>query len=83
MLLRRRCFERCGPFAEQLRAGFFIDWLDRAKAAGLDFAMLPDIVLHRRIRPGSLSHRSPMRDGAMVEMARRAIERRRERDAPR
>lgn len=82
MLLRRRCFDRCGPFAEHLRAGFFIDWYDRARATGLDFAMVPDVVLHRRIRPGSLSHRSPMRDVAMVEMARRAIERRRERDVP-
>ena len=82
MLLRRRCFERCGRFDEQLRAGFFIDWYDRAMAAGLDFAMLPDVVLHRRIHPGSLSHRSSMRDGAMVEMARRAIERRRARGSP-
>lgn len=82
MLLRRRCFERCGSFDEQLRAGFFIDWYDRAKAAELNFAMLPDVVLHRRIHPGSLSHRSTIRDESMVEMARRAIERRRARGAP-
>jgi len=77
MLLRRRCFERLEPFAEDLSAGFFIDWYDRARAAGLVFGMMPSVVLHRRIRPGSLSHRSYKRDVAMVEMARRAIERRR------
>lgn len=77
MLLRRRCFERCGLFAEDLSAGYFIDWYDRAVAAGLVFAMLPTLVLRRRIHPGSLSHRSQRRDVAMVEMARRAIERRR------
>jgi glycosyltransferase involved in cell wall biosynthesis len=77
MLLRRRCFERLEPFAENLWAGFFIDWFDRARAAGLVFGMSPGVVLRRRVRPGSLSHRSQKRDGAMVEMARRAIERRR------
>ncbi len=77
MLLRRRCFERLEPFAENLWAGFFIDWYDRARAAGLVFGMIPNVLLYRRIRPGSLSHRSHKRDVAMVEMARRAIERRR------
>jgi glycosyltransferase involved in cell wall biosynthesis len=79
MLLRRHCFRRCETFAENLWAGFYIDWYDRACAAGLIFGMLPNVVLHRRIRPGSMSHRSQRRDAAMVEMARRAIERRRKR----
>jgi hypothetical protein len=39
--------------------------------------MLETVVLRRRIRPGSLSHRSVSRDASMVEMARRAIARRR------
>ena len=79
MLLRRHCFQRCEAFAENLWAGFAIDWYDRARAAGLIFGMIPNVLLHRRIRPGSLSHRSQRRDAAMVEMARRAIERRRKR----
>ena len=77
MLLRRYCFQRCEAFAENLWAGHAIDWFDRARAAGLIFGMVPNVLLHRRIRPGSLSHRSQRRDAAMVEMARRAIERRR------
>jgi glycosyltransferase involved in cell wall biosynthesis len=79
MLVRRRCFQRCEAFADNLWAGFAIDWYDRACAAGLRFGMIPNVTLHRRIRPGSLSHRSQRRDAAMVEMARRAIERRRKR----
>jgi glycosyltransferase involved in cell wall biosynthesis len=79
MLLRRHCFRSCETFAENLWAGHAIDWYDRACAAGLVFGMLPNVLLHRRIRPGSLSHRSQRRDAAMVEMARRAIERRRKR----
>ena len=79
MLLRRHCFQRCDAFAENLWAGYAIDWYDRACAAGLLFGMIPNVLLLRRIRPGSLSHRSQRRDAAMVEMARRAIERRRKR----
>jgi hypothetical protein len=54
---------------------------DRACAAGLLFGMIPNVLLLRRIR-GSLSYRSQRRDAAMVEMARRAIERRRKRVLP-
>jgi glycosyltransferase involved in cell wall biosynthesis len=79
MLVRRHCFERCESFAENLWAGYSIDLYDRACSAGLNFGMVPNVLLLRRIHPGSLSHRSQKRDVAMVEMARRAIERRRQR----
>jgi glycosyltransferase involved in cell wall biosynthesis len=77
LLLRRQCFARCGLFPEDLAAGYSIEWFDRARAVGLSFAMLDAVVLHRRIHPGSLSHRSTKRDASMLEMARRAIGRRR------
>ncbi len=77
MLLRRHCFVGMKPFAENLTAGYHIDWYDRTRAAGAVISMIPNIVLHRRIHPGSLSHRSRQRDVSMVEMARRAIVRRR------
>ena len=77
MLLRRQCFKGPKPFAENLAAGFHIDWYDRARENGLVVGMIPNIVLRRRIHPGSLGHRSRQRDVSMVEMARRAIERRR------
>jgi glycosyltransferase involved in cell wall biosynthesis len=78
LLLRRRCFELCGLFPEQLSVGYSIDWVDRAWASGLVFSMQPSVVFHRRIHPGSLSHRSLRSDRSMLEMARLAIERRRE-----
>lgn len=77
LMLRRHCFERCGTFSESLPVAYSIDWYDRAKSTGLVFGMLPDVVLHRRIHPGSLSHRSVRTDMSRVEMARRAIGRRR------
>jgi GT2 family glycosyltransferase len=77
LLIRRAPLLAVGPFDADLPAGYFIDWADRALRAGLRFAMLPQTVLHRRIRTGSESNRSPVRDAGYVHMARAAILRRR------
>jgi glycosyltransferase involved in cell wall biosynthesis len=77
LMVRRHCFERCGHFSEDLAVAYNIDWFDRLRNSGASLAMLETVVLRRRIRPGSLSHRSVSRDASMVEMARRAIARRR------
>lgn len=77
LLVRRAAFGRVGPFDERLPAGHAIDWFDRARRVGLRFAMPDAVVLLRRIRPGSLSHRSAARDSGYVAMAREAILRRR------
>ncbi len=80
LLVRRDAFDRVGPFAEDLVVGFAIDWFDRARAAGVRLAMPEETVLYRRIRPGSLSHRDPKKNHAYLEMARRALLRRRRAD---
>jgi GT2 family glycosyltransferase len=77
LLARREAFEEVGGFAEELVVGFAIDWFDRARAAGLRFEIPEQTVLHRRIHPGSLSHRTPAKDHAFLEVARRALGRRR------
>jgi glycosyltransferase involved in cell wall biosynthesis len=77
LLVRRDAFERVGPFAEDLEVGFAIDWFDRARVAGLRLAIPEQTVLYRRIRPASLSHRNPRKTRAYLEMARRALLRRR------
>jgi glycosyltransferase involved in cell wall biosynthesis len=82
LMVRRTCLERCGDFAEDLAVAYNIDWFDRLRRSGASLAMLEAVVLRRRIRPGSLSHRSAKRDTSMVEMARRAIARRRADERP-
>lgn len=77
LMIRRTSFDRVGPFDPGLAAGHAIDWFDRARHAGLIFAMPEAVVLHRRVRAGSLSGRSAGRDAAYVDVARRAIARRR------
>jgi glycosyltransferase involved in cell wall biosynthesis len=77
MLIRRSSLDAVGDFDPTMAAGYFVDWMDRAQRGGLRFAMLPQTVLLRRIRPGSLSTQSAHRDAGYVRMARAAILRRR------
>ena len=78
LLIRARVFQQVGGFSEDLSNGFAIDWFDRARSAGVKFHMSSQTMLKRRIHPGSLAARNARSDGAMLEMARRAIMRRRQ-----
>jgi glycosyltransferase involved in cell wall biosynthesis len=77
LLVRREAFAAVGPFDEAMHAGHAIDWFDRARRIGLVFAMPKQVVLLRRVRPGSLSSRSARRDAGYALMAWRAVQRRR------
>lgn len=77
LLVRRSAVEAIGPFDEAMHAGHAVDWFDRGRQLGLVFAMPKRVVLLRRVRPGSLSCRSPRRDAGYALMAWRAVERRR------
>ena len=80
MLMHRRTLDRVGAFDESLRRGFSIDWVARAQAAEVSFTMLEEVVLRRRVRPGTLSQRSLAEDDALskdfLSVARNAIARR-------
>jgi glycosyltransferase involved in cell wall biosynthesis len=77
LLAPRATFAAAGPLAEDLAAGYHAEWFDRARHAGLRFAVLDEVVLRRRIHPGTMGHRSKARDSGYVLMARRALLRRR------
>ncbi|HEU5243080.1 MAG TPA: glycosyltransferase family A protein [Gaiellaceae bacterium] len=49
MLIRRDSFARVGPFSEDVRVGVTVDWYARAMEAGLRGAVLPEVVLERRL----------------------------------
>jgi GT2 family glycosyltransferase len=55
MLIRRRAFERVGPLAEDHATSANIDWMSRARTAGLRTVDIPDVVARRRIHGGNLS----------------------------
>ena len=75
LMVRRAAHARVGDYDETLPVGFAIDWIHRARLAGLRLVVLDDVVLLRRIRGGSLSGPGAERDRGYLEMARRAIAR--------
>lgn len=77
LLARRQSVNAIGPFPEQLRIGYHIEWLARLRRHEDGIDMQPQVVLRRRIRAGSLSQRSPARDAGYLAVARLALERRR------
>jgi glycosyltransferase involved in cell wall biosynthesis len=62
MLIRRAGYSRVGPFATGLRVGEALDWLLRARDAGLCEATVQEQVLWRRVHGAnnSLVHRGSM-----------------------
>lgn len=73
-LVRRTAFERVGPFDPELRTGAWIDWMSRAKGK-VTFERNPEVVLGRRLRPGTLSCNPAQRAKDMLKLARAAIQR--------
>jgi glycosyltransferase involved in cell wall biosynthesis len=51
MLVRRRAFQRVGPFSERLRVGEWAEWYTRMRAAGLREAWLPEALVGRGLHP--------------------------------
>ncbi|TGQ01889.1 MULTISPECIES: glycosyltransferase family A protein [unclassified Mesorhizobium] len=78
MLIRREVAETVGPVVDPPGGrGEMIDWIARAREAGLAFDMMEEVLALRRIRPGSLSYgRDATRDRGYLEVARLAMLRR-------
>ena len=55
MLLARADFDRVGLFDEELRAGEFIDWFNRARVAGLAVTQVDEVSLRRRVHAASIT----------------------------
>ncbi len=79
MVLRREVFEAIGAIIDPPgNRGDMIDWLARAREAGFRFVELQEVLALRRLIPGSLSFgRDPARDRGYLEVAYRAMRRRR------
>lgn len=77
LLIRRELFERVGPYNPALRAGESLDWYARAVELAARLAILPRVVLLRRVHAESHGTRHP--DGYVDYLAvvRAALARRR------
>jgi glycosyltransferase involved in cell wall biosynthesis len=74
MTIRRSAFERIGGFNPEYLSSHFVDWLARAKSAGIKTTMLDAIVLRRRLHENNFSRRQPeVRDHLHLKALRQHI----------
>jgi glycosyltransferase involved in cell wall biosynthesis len=77
MLIRRASFDRVGPFSTTLRVGVTVDWYARAVDAGLRYAILPEVVLERRLHTDNNGRREAAARSQYVRVLKESLERRR------
>jgi glycosyltransferase involved in cell wall biosynthesis len=80
LLIRRERLLLAGDFDEQLEGGEGVDWVLRAREAGLRIEMLDRVVLERRIHGENMTIVSPRVSSGYLQVARAAVLRRRERE---
>lgn len=76
-LARREVFDRIGVFDESLWLGEDIDWLARAKDAGIVSATLEDIVLRYRVHAANTSRFTVANQAAILGILRDTVRRQR------
>jgi glycosyltransferase involved in cell wall biosynthesis len=77
LLAREAVFQTVGRFDASYAQAADFDWFIRAKEAGLRMAILPEVLLHRRIHGSNLSLRTQTKRSEFVRSVRSSIERRR------
>src|SRR4051812_17567828 len=82
MLIRREAFARVGPFSEDVKVGVTVDWYARAKEAGLRDAMLPEVVLERRLHLTNNGLRERDSRQQYLHVLKAALDRRRAQASP-
>ena len=78
----KAAFGRVGGFSPEYRFNEDIDWVVRAMDAGVGVAMLPDIVVSRRVHESNLSHQNQMPSDWMLRALRDQVHRARTRRRP-
>lgn len=77
LLIWRTAFVRVGYFDEQWRQSEFVDWWGRAQQARIRYAILPALVLRRRLHMHNLTRRERTSRHEYVSMLRQHLLRQR------
>lgn len=78
-LIKKKVFERVGHYDPAAKGYGWIDWVDRARSAGIQFGMGGEIVLRRRLHTGSLSTSEGTKNGqGILAAVRLTLARRRQ-----
>jgi glycosyltransferase involved in cell wall biosynthesis len=74
---RRRAFERIGPFDDSLRYSEDVDWFFRAREAGLNIRISPQVTLIYRIHGSNMTRGMRPEQFDLTRIMKRSLERRR------
>ena len=76
MLIRRSCFERIGPFPEDVIVGELVPLLARAHDLGLEIEMLPEVLAYRRLHASNLGRLKKANRIDYVRMLKQVLQQR-------
>lgn len=79
IVFRRKTFELVGEFDTSLVLGNDTDWLLRAKDKGIKMAILPEVLLLKRVHDDNQSQEFGRVNSELLEIFRRSIKRNKER----
>ena len=82
MLCRRGVFDRFGYLSEDRRAGDFLEWVIRARAAGARAVTIDEVVVRRRVHLHNLTRREPHENANYLAIVRAELARRRTENGP-
>jgi len=77
LVARRTVFEQVGGFDPGYRVGSDFEWFTRATDAGIPTAILPRVLLYRRIHDSNLSSQPQTRAASLLRMFKASIDRQR------
>jgi len=75
IVFRRRLFDRIGPFDQSLVSGHDTDWVLRVKDSNTPMAVLPDVLLLKRVHEANQSSEVTRMHSELLEVFRRSINR--------
>lgn len=82
LLVRRDVFDRVGLFDGQWRVGEFMDWYLRTREAGLEAAIIPEVVTRRRLHTANMSSRERSGHADYARVIKASLARRRKSSTP-
>jgi glycosyltransferase involved in cell wall biosynthesis len=77
LIVRREIFDRIGGFDPRYPVGEDIDWFFRAKDSGIPFAILPEVLLRRRLHDSNLTRQKGLGPSPVTKIVKTSLDRRR------